>query len=181
MLNEIWKNIQGFSGYQVSNLGRVRTHNKTTYTIRHGIRHWKDRILKQKIRKDNCCQVNLWRDGESTTHYVHRLVAETFLGIPNDDMTINHKDGNRLNNCVTNLEWLSRADNIRHGFNNNLYSTQKKCTLMDCNGKTYDFTSLSKASKFLGRSHTYISNRMKHNGRIYDINNKEYMILIDYE
>ena len=64
---EIWKNIPNYEGYQVSDLGRIRTHNKTTFTEKHGVRHWKDRILKQKKstnkygRQD--CRVELWSKG----------------------------------------------------------------------------------------------------------------------
>ena len=43
-MEEIWKDIPDYAGYQVSNKGRVRTHNKTTFTKIHGVRHWKDRI-----------------------------------------------------------------------------------------------------------------------------------------
>ena len=51
MEKEIWKDIPNYNGYQVSNLGNVRTYNKITFTERHGERHWKNRILKQKITK----------------------------------------------------------------------------------------------------------------------------------
>lgn len=126
-MEEIWKDIKDYKGYQVSNKGRVRTKNKKSYTKKHGIRNWKDRVLKNKVSaKDNCSRVELWNDKGHKTILVHRLVAFTFLGEPiSKNMTVNHKDGNRLNNCVNNLEWLSRADNIRHGFKNGLYKKTK--------------------------------------------------------
>lgn len=177
-MEEIWKPIKGFAGYQVSNFGRVRTYNKVTYTARHGVRHWRNRILVQKLRKDNCLQVNLWRDGKSITHYVHRLVAEAFLGEASSDMTVNHKDGNRQNNHIDNLEWLSREDNIRHGFDNDFYSIQKHCELTNMNGKTYYFQSLSQASKFLNRNVGYISGILKKGGKITDVLGNEYTVII---
>lgn len=160
--------------------GRIRTHNKVSYTKRHGYRHWKDRILKQKIsNKDRCCRVDLWRNGKHKTILVHRLVATTFLeDLIDTDITVNHKDGNRLNNKIDNLEWLSLGDNIRHGFNNNLYP-QKNCKLIDENGKEYNFTSISKASIFLGRNNKYISACLKLNRKILDKEGKEYKIIIN--
>lgn len=177
-MEEIWKPIKGFAGYQVSNLGRVRTYNKVTYTAHHGARHWRNRILAQKLRKDNCLQVNLWHNGKPITYYVHRLVAEAFLGEASSDMTVNHKDGNRQNNHVDNLEWLSRADNIRHGFDNDFYSTQKCCELINMDGKIYYFQSLSQASKFLHRNTGYISNTLKKGGKITDVLGNEYTVII---
>ena len=47
-MEEIWKDIKEYNGYQVSNLGRVRTFNKTTFTTKHGVRHWENRILKPR-------------------------------------------------------------------------------------------------------------------------------------
>lgn len=126
-MQEIWKNIEGYEGYQVSNLGRIRTHNKITFSKRHGERHWKDRILKPKVGKDKCLRVDLWKNGKHKTLLLHRLIANTFLEQNiNTNLTVNHKDGNRLNNKVDNLEWLSRKDNILYGFENGQYPQAKK-------------------------------------------------------
>ena len=92
-------------------------------------------------------------------------------------MTVNHKDGNRLNNNINNLEWLSRADNIRYGFQNGQYSTCKKCVLIKDN-KKYIFISMSQAGKFLGRSNSYISKRLKYNTNVFDTKGNEYKILV---
>lgn len=155
---EEWRAIAGFNGYEVSNYGRVRTHNKVTYTKMHGERHWKDRILKQKIGAQNEYRIALWRDGCEYYFLVHRLVACAFLGEPkNKKMTVNHKDGNRQNNHIDNLEWLSLADNIRHAFNNGLMPT-KKCILTAQGGKKVHCLSLSDASRKIGRNEGYISN-----------------------
>lgn len=164
-MEEIWKDIDGYSGYQVSNLGRVRTHNKVTHNALHSERKWADRIMKQKIsKKDKSARIELWKGGTHKTVLVHRLVANAFLEKPIDtDMTVNHKDGNRLNNRLDNLEWLTLGDNIRHGFDNNLYTNQINCILIDRSGHAIGFNSLSKASLFLGRSVGYISGNLKHN------------------
>lgn len=172
---EIWKDIEDYPGYQVSNLGRVRTNNKISYTKKHGKRHWQDRILKQKCTKCNMYRVELWNDKGHKTLSVHRLVAIAFLGKPSDEkMTVNHKDGNRKNNHVDNLEWLSLADNIRHGFKNGLYRNSKPIILVDAAGHEYSFYSYSEACRFLNRSFGYIKNQINKNKPIKNSNGSVY-------
>lgn len=134
-MEEIWKDIPRYEGYQASNLGRIRTHNKVTYTKKHGNRHWKDRILhfkpsttsNHKSKQGMGYRVDLWKDGKPKTLLVARLIATTFIeDLINTKMTVNHKNGNRLDNRVENLEWLSRADNIKYGFQNGQYPQSKK-------------------------------------------------------
>lgn len=76
-------------------------------------------------------------------------------------MTVNHKDGNRLNNNVDNLEWLSLADNIRHGFENNLYKQNKTTLESEDTGEIYTFRSQTEAGAFLGRNRGYITGLVK--------------------
>lgn len=185
-MEEIWKDIDNYDGYQVSNLGRVRTHNKITHTDKHGIRHWKDRILhykpftteSQKSKQGMGYRVDLWKNGKPKTYLVARLVLYTFTNINIDTkLTVNHKDGNRLNNNLDNLEWLTAEDNIKYGFENGQYDAVcNKCSLLR-SGKRYEFRSYSKASEFLSRNTRYISTRIiRGNKTAYDINNNEYII-----
>lgn len=168
-MEEIWKNIPNYKGYQVSNLGNVRTHNKITYTERHGIRHWKDRVLKQKIsekkygRKD--CRVELWNNGEHKTYLVARLIAFTFYEIPiESNLTVNHKDGNSMNNKLDNLEIITRKENIQHAFKNNLYSNLIKIKIINKNnGIEKVFNSLSDGNKYINKKHSYLSLKIKKN------------------
>jgi hypothetical protein len=133
-MKEIWKDIPNYDGYQVSNLGRVRTFNKITYTKHHGFRHWKNRILKfkpspptKKTKQGIGYRVSLWKNGKVRDYLVARLVLSTFTGVDiNTKLTVNHKDGNRFNNNLTNLEWLTRADNIKYGWQHNQYPYAKK-------------------------------------------------------
>lgn len=167
MEEEIWKDIPGYDGYQASNFGRIRTHNKITHTELHGERHWKDRILHYKSQNNynTGYRVTLWKNGKPKDFLVARLVATTFLeNLINTEMTVNHKDGNRLNNNINNLEWLSRADNIKYGFENGQYK-QQGIKLFNKN-ETKTFRSLSLASSFLGRNHGYINNCIKNNRKI---------------
>ena len=166
---ELWKSIPNYEGlYEASTEGRIRTaEGKTTRSARFEKRVWKQRIMKTKksIRKGgkNCdLHVSLWKDGVEKTWLVARLVALAWCDGYTDGMTVNHKDGNPLNNNIENLEWVTLADNIRHGFDNGLFSSQKECILIADNGERIPFKSLSKASAFLGRNNGYISLCIQH-------------------
>lgn len=100
-MKEIWKNIMDFNGYQVSNLGRIRSFK--TY-----------KVLKQKTYKGykSLC---LYKYGKKYYRAVHRLVAEAFISNPKNLPCVNHKDENPSNNCVNNLEWCNYAYNINYG------------------------------------------------------------------
>ena len=177
---EIWKDIPGFEGlYQASDCGRIRSvDGKCTYTERHGTRHWKSRIIKMKGHASTGgYRVTLWKDGKSQGWLVHRLVALAFLGIPKEGMTVNHIDGDRSNNRVENLEWLSRGDNIRHGFANGLYKSNQKPICLERNGQVYQFASLSEASRFLNRSANYVSCKVLKNAQVLkDSKGEDYVI-----
>ncbi|MFQ3543519.1 NUMOD4 domain-containing protein [Halobacillus rhizosphaerae] len=162
----VWKPVVGYEGiYEVSNTGLVRTsNNKTTYSIRHGKRVWKQRILRQKVSKDNCCRVCLWKNKEEKTFLVHRLVAFSFLPLIEGKEYVNHIDGNRLNNNLDNLEWCNHTENNNHAFDNKLIKTAITIKLVEIvSGKEYRFRSMAKASEFLGRNKGYLSDLLKKN------------------
>lgn len=96
-MEEIWKEIENYEElYWVSNLGRVKSKRK---------------ILKPI--NSEYLKVGLSKNGKETTKYIHRLVAETFLG--KSDLQVNHKDENKHNNCVDNLEWITFKENMNYG------------------------------------------------------------------
>lgn len=110
MDNEIWKDIKVRSDYQVSTNGQVR--NKIT-----------GKILKPCINnRSGYYHIGLSIDGQHRTFYIHRLVAEAFIGERPDGYQINHIDGNKLNNRFDNLEYCSRSDNIKHSYRTGLNS-----------------------------------------------------------
>lgn len=172
---ERWKDIPGYEGlYQASTLGNIRTvEGKITSNRLYAIRRWKSRVLKG--RGDNPKtgkRVSLWKNGKVKDWLVARLVAITFLGDPSEAFTVNHKDGNRMNNNIENLEWLSLADNIRHGFATGLYPTKSVQVIR--NGITITFNSMAKCDKFLGRCNGYTSSRLKKGSPLFDVDGKEY-------
>lgn len=176
---ENWKDIPGFEGiYQASDLGNIRTClGKVTHTDRHGVRHWKQREIRQK-NIGGGYGVSLWKDGIQYYFLVARLVATTFLDNNiNTSLTVNHMDGNRKNNNIENLEWLSLADNIRHGFENGLYP-QKAVCLIDNYGNSLHFRSMSEASRFLGRQNQYVSDTIKKCKNVRSVNGEEYHPLL---
>lgn len=109
--DEIWKDIYGYEGiYQVSNKGRVRSQTRKVWNyMKPG------RVLKPYRKPNDYMHVNLRKDGGGDKHaYVHRLVAQAFLPNPDCLPEVNHKDFDKTNNCVDNLEWVSDKENKRH-------------------------------------------------------------------
>lgn len=165
-MEEIWKDIPNFKGYQASNLGRIRTFNKTTYSKRFNcIRHWQNRILKQKITKATRnkdrydARICLWRDGKEHTMLVARCVAMAFFG--KSDLTVNHIDGNSLNNCIDNLEWITIGENIQKGFEIGLYPQKKIKVINKETNEEIIYRSLSFGSRSLGYNNGYFSNKIR--------------------
>ena len=162
---EMWKDIPGYESlYQASNTGKIRSsEGKVTSNALCARRVWKSREIKQKLQERSRghgkdARVELWKNGKHKTCLVSRLIAQTWCDGYAEDLTVNHIDGNPMNNNADNLEWVTRADNIRKGFEDGLFSTQKPVSLKDKYGKVFLFRSMSEASRFLCCNHGYISN-----------------------
>ena len=119
-IEEIWISIPSRKGYQISNFGNVRTTERTVISKNKNCLH-KKRIFKSRIlyKLDNgkgylvvCTQVNK----KKKNYYIHRLVAQLFIPNPENKKEVNHKDGNKGNNIVTNLEWVTRSENCLHAY-----------------------------------------------------------------
>ena len=101
-LNEVWEDIEGYNGkFQISNLGRV----KNTET---------GKILSEKIDKDGYREVSLRKYGKSTLKKVHRLVATAFILNPDNKPQVDHIDGDKGNNNLNNLRWVTRKENMNN-------------------------------------------------------------------
>lgn len=106
-MNEIWKDIESYEDYQVSTCGRVKS-----------LKFGKEKFLKLKKHRGGYIQVNLWKDGNRKQYSVQRLVAIAFIANPENKPHVNHKDENKENNCVWNLEWCDAKYNNNYGTNN---------------------------------------------------------------
>lgn len=109
---EEWKPIEGYEDrYEISNFGRVKSLERKDLN-NHLL---KERILKPKINRDGYSYLQLCYDGNKKGFFVHRLVAAAFIDNPNGYPVVNHKDENKQNNYVSNLEWCTVLYNNRYG------------------------------------------------------------------
>lgn len=116
-MNEEWKFIKGFEGfYQVSNFGNVSSIDRYVMSKCGSYRLSKGIVMKQyKDKKDGYLHINLRNGKLNKVYQVHRLVAEAFIPNPDNLPQVNHKDEDKTNNHVDNLEWCSLLYNIRYG------------------------------------------------------------------
>ena len=162
-----WKDIPGYEGlYQASTDGQIRTcPGKTTSNARYKTRVWKQRVMKPTYQKRKTghgadAKVKLWKDRSVKTHLVSRLVAMTWCRGYDKGLTVNHIDGNPLNNHSENLEWVSRKENIRLAYKDGLYSQAKPISISTGDGSQKRFASLAAASRHIGHSSGYLSNKV---------------------
>lgn len=111
--NEIWKPIKGLENtkYLISNFGNIKN-TETNYIL-------------EKNNKTGYSTVLITHKNKSKTYKVHLFVAKTFIKNDNPKNVVNHIDGNKLNNRVSNLEWISQSENVKHAIENSLYVPNK--------------------------------------------------------
>lgn len=123
-MEEIWKDIEGYKGlYQISNTGNVKSlerkiHGKKCH------RKLKETILKPIKTNRGYLRVKLCKENKVSKVRVHRLVAEAFIKKP--ELEVNHIDGNKENNSVENLEWVTPRENKKHAWSMGLYKKKKE-------------------------------------------------------
>lgn len=193
-MKEVWKDIKNYEGlYQVSNLGRIKSLDRIVYqknsfgNIQKNI--YKGKILSLFEDKDGYLRVNLKKDKKMKQYGVHVLVANTFLNINKfkymeyEDLSkidinrlqINHKNENKKDNCIDNLEFCTVAYNTNYG------SREQKIIQLDLSGKIIKvWDSRKKASKELHISRNTINeilrgHRQDINGYTFDMRRKEIM------
>jgi hypothetical protein len=125
-MKEVWSSIKNFSYYKISNLGRVKSIDKPIQDSLGRKRIQKGRFIKQFGYEGNYYTVNMTDDeGIRRRKYVHRLLAETFLLNPENKPQVNHKDGNKFNNLLHNLEWVTIKENNIHAYEKGLKKSRK--------------------------------------------------------
>ena len=114
-MKEIWKDIVGYEGlYQVSNLGNVKSLERIVIKKDNKKYLQKEKILRLGLSDKKYYTVSLFKNGKGKTYRIHRLVAEAFIPNPNNYPCVNHKDENKQNNCIDNLEWCTNKYNLNY-------------------------------------------------------------------
>ena len=126
-MKEIWKDIKEYEGlYQVSNLGKIRTLDRYVNCLYGQKRLLKGQIVKLFKNNSGYFIVSLYRENKFKNFLVHRLVAQAFIQNSENKSEVNHIDGNKENNCVDNLEWVTKSENELHASKTGLTERHKK-------------------------------------------------------
>lgn len=159
-MEEIWKDIKGYEGlYQVSNLGRVKSLYKEIIKSNGRNFYSKEKLLKFTMRS-GYYNINLTSNKIRKSFEVHRLVAQAFIPNVNNLPQVNHKNGNKTDNKVENLEWVTRKGNMEHATKILKVNFRPKIKIVQYDRKgnyIKKWESLSNASKELGISCSSIS------------------------
>ena len=115
-MEETWKDIIGYDGYEISNMGRFRSKDRVIIRRDGRSMTFKGVTKTTNVNPNGYIQVTLSVSHKTHNKYIHRLVAEHFLERNNHDYIVNHKDGDKLNNKVDNLEWVSYSENSIHSY-----------------------------------------------------------------
>lgn len=163
-MKEIWKDIENYEGYyQISNLGRVRSLDRIVKRSDGRIENRKGKLMSTRVSNSNKAKnknasdrenITLNKDGQIKHHLIHRLVAQAFIPNPENKKTVNHIDGDSLNNIVTNLEWATHSENVIHAYNNNLYPniTRRMAGVNKNTGELIESNTLTEMAKILNVS-----------------------------
>lgn len=159
-MEEIWKDIPNYEGiYQISNLGRLKSLRAfCSFTKKY---FHKEKIVKGKLDKAGYVMVGLCKEGKTKYCRIHRLVAQAFIPNINNYPMVNHKDENKSNNNVNNLEWCTCLYNNTYGNKNKNISNP--IIQYDLKGNYInDYKSISEASRQTGICHATIIYALKH-------------------
>jgi len=157
---EVWRDITGYETlYQISNYGRVKSLANSNSR--------QEKILKQQFQRDGYMRVTLYKKGLKRKRFsIHRLVAMAFIPNPFGKEQVNHQNGDKLDNRLSNLNWMTSKENIAHAHEKGLIRQNKNpviATHLDT-GEQRLFKSQQEASKELGVYPKNVSNVI--NGRI---------------
>lgn len=118
---EIWIDVKGFEGlYQVSNQGRLRSLDRPVKQRNNSIQVKKGKLIAQSENNKGYPLSNMSKGNKRYSRATHRLVAEAFIPNPENKPQVNHIDGDKENNNVDNLEWVTAKENTKHAIENGL-------------------------------------------------------------
>ena len=121
VFNMNWVKIKGYEDfYEISPNGKIRSKDRTMTDKIGRTRSWKGKILNPDIAPNGYYRVSFSINRKRKQFYVHRLIAEYFIPNPKNLPQVNHIDGNKLNNSLDNLEWVTVQDNVIHAYKNGL-------------------------------------------------------------
>lgn len=159
-----WKQIEGYEGlYDVSDSGIIKSLGRITINGKHLI----NKTINGGCYPNGYKFVCLRKNENNKNHMIHRLVAKAFIPNPNNLPCVNHKDGNKQNNNVSNLEWCTCSENLKHALRTGLVENQCKIrrnVIMTSNDKTIIFDSMSDACHYLGFTKSWLGNYCKKHG-----------------
>lgn len=165
---ELWLPIKGFEGlYEVSSFGKVKSlDRRVEYTHRWGSKTTMKQVGKIKnlsFTGSGYLFVGLSKNGIPYPKDVHRIVATHFIPNPENKKCVNHKDGNKLNNCVDNLEWCTYSENITHAMKNGLTKLNggdnpyARGVVIEKEGIMVEFKTQREAAKYIGTKDINVS------------------------
>lgn len=145
---EIWREVSGYAGiYSVSDHGRVRN-NLTS------------KILRQRLGKNGYKTVFLYSNKKRKCIYVHRLVAEAFLPNTGNKCCVNHKDGNKTVNALSNLEWVTHTENMLHAYSSGLINQIFKTQYVINLSTRYLYSGIKPAARHLNMNYSTLKNSL---------------------
>ena len=162
-MEEVWKDIGIAKGidytgfYQVSNMGRIKSLDRIIMRSNGRQHTCKNKIMSCCISLSGYIIVKLSKNLKYKSHLVHKLELTTFVPNLLNKRTVNHKDGNKLNNNLNNLEWATDIENIRHAFDTRLMYFRPVMMLSLDNEPLRIFRSIKEASKQSGAFESSIS------------------------
>lgn len=119
---EEWRAIKGYEGlYEISNMGRIKSLERVIKNTKGYNRKFSE-VIRKPINVHGYLYCDLYKENREKRFAIHRLVAEAFLSNEEEKPEVNHKDGNKLNNCVENLEWVTAKENVQHAIDTGLWN-----------------------------------------------------------
>lgn len=127
-MKEDWKPITGLIGaYSISSIGRVRSEERTIEGDRGYRRTFPEKLMKPLNNGNGYMSVVFWTGNKQKRVYIHRLVAEHFIANPSAKPQVNHLDGDKSNNQISNLAWSTEKENMSHAYSTGLAKSGENC------------------------------------------------------